>query len=120
MKQTDVYYARKFISKEQGAKDRGIKFTLTFQGFRNLMTAKYCYYTGIALSDVDGAADQRTIDRVNANKGYESGNVVACCKAFNQMKGRMEQDGSIFNPLFQKAILKMFKEVNKRTNEAKK
>lgn len=111
----DVKLAGKFITKASNARQRGIPFTLSFQGYKNLMRAKKCFYTGITLSDVDGAPDQRTIDRINANRPYEAGNVVACCKAFNGLKGQMERDGSIYLPNFQKAIGKMFKAVNKTT-----
>lgn len=114
-KYDDLYLARKYVMKEENAKRRGIPFKLTFQSYKNLMRAKKCYYTGIELSDVEGAADQRTIDRINANKGYEKGNVVACCHAFNQLKAKMEHDGSIFLPNFQKAVGKMFKTVNTRS-----
>lgn len=111
----DTIVARKYLQKLENSKSRGIEFKLTFMAYKNLLRSKKCFYTGIALSDVEGAGDQRTIDRVNPNKGYVSGNVVACCKAMNQMKGVMERDGSIFLPNFQKAVGKMFKEVNKRS-----
>lgn len=110
----DVQLARKYLNKVENARSRGIPFKLTFTSYKNLMRAKKCFYTGIDLSDVEGAADQRTIDRINANKGYEAGNVVACCKGFNNLKGLMEKDGSIFLPNFQKAVGKMFKTVNKK------
>lgn len=111
----DVQLARKYLRKVENAKERGIPFKLTFVAYKNIMRAKKCFYTGIELSEVENAGDQRTIDRVNPNKGYEKGNVVACCKAMNNMKAAMEHDGSIFLPNFQKAIGKMFKEVNKRS-----
>ena len=112
----DTIIARKYLSKLENAKARGIEFKLTFIAYKNLVRSKKCFYTGIDLSEVEGAADQRTIDRINPNKGYVSGNVVACCKAMNHMKAVMEKDGSIFLPNFQKAVGKMFKEVNKRSN----
>ena len=113
----DTVIARKYLSKLENSKTRGIEFKLSFIAYKNLIRAKKCFYTGIDISDVEGAGDQRTIDRVNPNKGYVTGNVVACCKAMNQMKASMEKDGSIFLPNFQKAVGKMFKEVNKRSNK---
>lgn len=111
----DTIIARKYLSKMENAKARGIEFKLSFVAYKNLIRAKKCFYTGIELSNIEGAADQRTIDRVNPNKGYVSGNVVACCNGMNQMKAQMERDGSIFLPNFQKAVMKMFTEVNKRS-----
>lgn len=111
----DTIIARKYLSKVENAKSRGLEFKLSFVAYKNLVRAKKCFYTGIELSDVEGAADQRTIDRVNPNKGYVSGNVVVCCAGMNRMKGQMERDGSIFLPNFQKAVIKMFAEINKRS-----
>lgn len=119
-KYNDAYLARKYLMKEESSKRRGIAFNLSFVSYKNLMRAKKCYYTGIELSDVEGAADQRTIDRINPNKPYEKGNVVACCHAFNQLKSKMEYDGAIFLPSFQKAVVKMFKTVNKAGESSKK
>lgn len=110
----DVQLARKYLNKVQNAQQRGIPFKLTFTAYKNLMRAKKCFYTGVELTDNEGAADQKTIDRVNATRGYERGNVVACCHAFNQLKGKMEYDDAIFLPTFQKAVGKMFKTVNTR------
>ena len=111
----DLTLAKKYISKADNARSRGIKFDMTFTAYKNLMRAKKCFYTGVELSDVVGAAGQRTIDRINCNKGYEKGNVVACCLSFNGIKSTMERDGSIFNPLFKKAIMKMFDSVGTET-----
>lgn len=114
MKETsDIKIAQKYLGKQRQALERGIPFELSFQSYKNLMRAKKCYYTGIELSEQENAADQRTIDRINANLPYRKGNVVACCKAFNNLKSQMEKDGSIFLPNFQKAVGKMFTAVNK-------
>ena len=110
---SDVKLARKYLSKEQQARDRGIVFKLSLTSYRNLISAKKCFYTGITLSDVEGAGDQLTIDRIDNTRGYEHGNVVACCLAFNQLKGKLEIDGAIHLPIFQKALVKMIAEVNK-------
>lgn len=111
----DIRLAQKYLNKVQNARSREIAFKLSFTSYKNLMRAKKCYYTGLSLSDVDGAANQRTIDRIDSSRGYEKGNVVACCKAFNQMKGAMEKDGCLSLPSFQKSVIKMFNTVNKVT-----
>lgn len=93
----DLELAQKFIRKRQNAVDRGIKFSLTLQSMKNLMRAKRCYYTGFLLTDPRPhgplRATDRTIDRVDASKGYEPGNVVACCHAANQLKSMCEGGG---------------------------
>lgn len=114
-KMNDAYLAEKYLMKIKNARSRGIDFDLSFTSYKNLMRAKKCFYTQVELSDVDGAENQRTIDRINNKKGYTKGNVVACCRAMNQMKSYMEKDGCIFIPNFQKAIGKMFKTINDRS-----
>jgi hypothetical protein len=84
----------KYKSKRNDARNRGLDFDLSFQSVKNLMLAKRCAYTGITLTDpIDGSpvrGSDRTIDRVDASKGYVRGNVVACCHAINHMKGQVE------------------------------
>lgn len=117
MEHDDVKISQKYFNKYQSALHRGIAFKLSFTSYKNLMRAKKCYYTGIDLSDVQGAANQRTIDRIDNTKGYESGNVVACCFAFNQIKSVMEKDGTIHSPIFKKAINKMFSTLEKSSKQ---
>lgn len=39
----------------------------------------------------------KTIDRVDASKGYVRGNCVACCNAANQFKGLLESGNTIID-----------------------
>lgn len=80
----DLKVARKYIALEQSAKERGLEFSLTIVGLRNLLAAKYCYYTGVEFTKNGGSS--RSIDRVDSSKGYITGNVVACCSRVNQAK----------------------------------
>lgn len=92
----DIELAQKYINKRNNALSRGIKFTMTLQSMRNLMGAKKCYYTGVPLTNPSAGyakASDRTIDRIDPSKGYEPGNVVACCHAANQLKAQVEQGG---------------------------
>lgn len=114
MNYSDLELARKFLAKADNARCRGIPFTLTLTGFRNLMRAKRCYYTGLELVDAKEQVPlQRTIDRIDHTKPYEKGNVVACSHAFNQLKNELEKTQAIAEPMFQKAIAKVFNDVNK-------
>lgn len=93
----DLQVARKFISKRDNALQRGLEFSLSLRGMGNLLRAKKCYYTGIPLTEpkagVPLRASDRTIDRVDASKGYIAGNVVACCHAANHLKSLCEGGG---------------------------
>ena len=71
----DLAVARKLVNLSNSAKSRGKEFNLNLTSIRNLMKAKHCYYTGVKLTN-----SNRTIDRVDNDKGYVIGNVVACCE----------------------------------------
>lgn len=98
----DLYCAQHLIWKRDNAKKRGIEFNLSFQSMKNLMGAKRCFYTGIALTKSTGKEpngelrlSDATIDRIDVTKGYVSGNVVACCHAAKQMKNQFESLGVV-------------------------
>lgn len=119
----DIQIAKKYQQKARNAEERGIEFTLSFQAFKNMLRAKKCYFTGIDLTDGNDTipeATKRTIDRIDHRKPYESGNVVACCHAFNQFKAQMERTGAIGEKDFQRAVSKVFTDVNKRRGTAAK
>lgn len=115
--QWDLFVARKLNSKAQNAKDRGIEFTLSFQAMKNLLSATKCYYTGVALTkgvtEGNPKASDLTIDRIDCSKGYVSGNVVAACHAFNQMKSYVEKSGLQGIKVTQKAFGKVIKRMEK-------
>lgn len=110
----DLVWTKKYISKSQNAASRGIEFKLTYRGFCNMMKAKRCFYTGVVLNDIDGDPNQRSIDRIDSNKPYQTGNVVACSRAFNQLKGSLEKGGKLKDKNFRKCILKMLQVVEKQ------
>lgn len=98
----DLYAAKHLVWKAENAKKRGIEFNLTIASMKNLLTAKKCFYTGIALTKSTGKEpngelrlSDATIDRIDVTKGYVSGNVVACCHAANQMKNQFESLGIV-------------------------
>lgn len=85
---------------------------------RNLMLAKNCAYTGLPLTEpVPGGprkASDRTIDRVDATRGYVKGNVVACCHAVNHMKGQVERSIGGTGLVGLKMVNKVFNKTIKR------
>lgn len=93
----DVRLARKYIGKLANARTRGIEFSLTISDMRRLLARKRCYFTGRLLTDHDpSAASYRTIDRLDAGKGYTQENSVACCDAANKLKAMvLEGNGAM-------------------------
>lgn len=81
---TDIDVVNKYHSLFYSANSRGIKFDLTFRTLKRLLSQEKCFYTGRKFTD--SGKFQRTIDRVDASKGYIEGNVVACCQDMNNKK----------------------------------
>lgn len=93
----DLYVADKLRRKADNARERGIEFAMTFQSMKNILSAKKCHYTGLALTKARHGLPLRgsdlTIDRIDCEKGYVKGNVVACSYAANQLKAQVEKAG---------------------------
>jgi len=64
------------------ASKRGLPYTLTREQFMEFWQ-RPCKYCGIEIGTIG-------LDRVDNDKGYELGNVVACCSRCNLMKGTMD------------------------------
>lgn len=106
----DVLIAKAYVSKASSSRDRGIDFTLSFTSFKNMCKAKKCYFTGLPLT-----SDTFTIDRIDSNKPYEHGNVVACHKEFNSLKSLFENPQNTLNlELTLKGLLRTFKRIKQQ------
>ena len=81
----DYKIAKAYISKADSARTKGYGFTLSYTAFKNMCRAKKCYFTGLTLTP-----DTFSIDRIDSNKPYEHGNVVACHRDFNNLKSLIE------------------------------
>jgi len=98
----EVELAHRYIRKAGYAKDKGHEFSLTFAQYKRLITTKRCRYTGIELTtetNNKGLKDPNfcTLDRVDNSLGYITGNVVACCYAYNQFKGVIENPSNVID-----------------------
>lgn len=82
----DVTVAKKLIHLSQSAKDRNLEFDLSFKTVKRLLSVKKCYYTGVEFDDSSNGPKSRTIDRIDASKGYVEDNVVACTYEINNKK----------------------------------
>lgn len=91
----DSLVANKYLALQNSANSRDIEFTLTLSDVRSLLTSKKCFYSGVLLTDKTDSENQRTIDRVDNNKGYVKNNVVACAKSLNLLKGSLSVENII-------------------------
>ena len=85
-----TYYANKL----QSCGQRGIEFNLTFTQVKNMLRAKKCQYTGVSLTKHKSSVQKPTdvtIERINPNKPYETGNVCAVSYAANQAKANFDR-----------------------------
>jgi hypothetical protein len=87
---SDLEVARKMIKIHQSAADRKLKFDLSLETVRKLLTYKTCYYTNREFEE-DGAFS-RSFDRVDSSKGYVEGNVVSCTVDINGKKSNLTFD----------------------------
>ena len=78
------------INIHQSAMDRKIEFNLSFEYVKRMLGFKTCYYTGVTFTD-DGP-NARSFDRIDSDKGYIEGNVVACTIDINGKKSNLTID----------------------------
>lgn len=99
---TDLKVAQKYISLSTNANSRKLEFSLTLNHVRKLLTAKKCYFTGAVFTD----SVKRTVDRLDASKGYTIENTVACTLEFNQKKNNLtaEEIKMMYNALKRKKL----------------
>lgn len=93
MIQIDVELAKSYVNRSAKAKAKGLEFSISFAEYQALMSEKRCHYTGMEIFPPEGTVQNyntRTIDRVDQNKGYVSGNCVACSRYFNSLKSVIE------------------------------
>ena len=63
---------------------------MSFEYVKKLLEYKTCYYTNIAFTE-DGPF-ARSFDRIDSDKGYIEGNVVACTIDINGKKANLSFD----------------------------
>ena len=107
---SEIEVAKKLINIYQSAQDRKLQFNLSFEYVRRLLEYKTCYYTNKPFTE-DGP-NARSFDRVDSDKGYIEGNVVACTIDINGKKSNLSFDE--ISCLYHKLVDKKGKE-NKET-----
>lgn len=85
----DMKVSKKLVNIASSADKRGIYFCMTFNEVKKLLNTKKCFFTGGVLNDIPNDPMGRTFDRIDNDKGYIDGNVVACSREFNLIKGEL-------------------------------
>ena len=87
---SDVEVAKKLVNIHSSAQSRSLEFNLTFEYVKKLLEYNTCYYTNVIFTEDGGSA--RSFDRVDNDKGYVIGNVVACTIDINGKKNNLTLD----------------------------
>jgi hypothetical protein len=87
---TDIEVAKKMVNIHSSATSRNLEFNLSFDYVKKLLEYDTCYYTGVPFTE-DGA-HARSFDRLDNDKGYINGNVVACTIDINGKKNNLTVD----------------------------
>ncbi len=87
---SDIEVAKKMVNIHSSATSRNLEFGLTFDYVRKLLQYDTCYYTGVPFTDE--GAHARSFDRLDNDKGYINGNVVACTVDINGKKNNLTID----------------------------
>lgn len=87
---SDVEVAKKLVNIHSSAQSRNLEFNLTFECVKKLLDYNTCYYTNVQFTE-DGIF-ARSFDRVDNDKGYVIGNVVACTVDINGKKNNLSID----------------------------
>jgi hypothetical protein len=110
---SDVEVAKKLINIHQSAQDRKLQFNLSFEYVRRMLEYKTCYYTNKPFTE-DGP-NARSFDRIDSDKGYIEGNVVACTIDINGKKSNLSFEE--ISCIYLKLVKKKAKEAPKKTVE---
>jgi len=87
---SDVEVAKKLVNIHSSAQSRNLEFNLTFECVKKLLEYTTCFYTNVTFTE-DGIY-ARSFDRVDNDKGYVIGNVVACTVDINGKKNNLSID----------------------------
>ena len=79
----DVEVAKKLVNIHSSAQSRNLDFDLTFEYVKKLLEYSTCFYTNVTFTE-DGP-NARSFDRVDNDRGYVIGNVVACTTDINNL-----------------------------------
>ena len=84
--EVDALVCTKFINIKNSAESRGKVFDMTFEEVKRLCFEQYCFFSGKLLNNITNDLNSKTFDRLDNEKGYVNGNVVACSLEYNRLK----------------------------------
>ena len=85
----DMYICKRMVRIIKSGGSRDIEVNLTFAELKKVLKTKKCFFTGVVLDYEENSPNQLTVDRLDNDKGYVNGNIVACSKEFNEIKGNI-------------------------------
>ena len=86
----DIEVAKKLVNIHSSAQSRNLDFDLTVEYVKKLLEYNTCFYTNVQFTE-DGP-NARSFDRVDNDRGYVIGNVVACTTDINGKKNNLTID----------------------------
>ena len=86
----DIEVAKKLVNIHSSAQSRNLDFDLTLEYVKKLLEYNTCFYTNVQFTE-DGP-NARSFDRVDNDRGYVIGNVVACTTDINGKKNNLTID----------------------------
>jgi hypothetical protein len=86
----DIEVAKKLVNIHSSAQSRNLEFDLSFEYVKKLLEYNTCFYTNVQFTE-DGP-NARSFDRLDNDKGYVIGNVVACTTDINGKKNNLTID----------------------------
>lgn len=90
----DILLTALYLQKASSSLDRDIDFELSYAEYKKLMRRKTCAYTNVPFDDSIPHMN-RTLDRINPDKGYTVDNVVVCTKQCNEIKAMLFESYSM-------------------------
>lgn len=84
----DFLLAQRLLVIYERARSRNLDCNLTITDLKGLFRRKTCYYTGVSFDEKISSLNP-TVDRMNPNLGYVSGNVVLCTNWSNTFKAEV-------------------------------
>lgn len=92
----DFLLAQRLLVIYERARSRSLDCNLTINDLKGLFRRKTCYYTGVTFDEKITSLNP-TVDRINPNLGYVSGNVALCSNWSNSFKAEvLESQNSRF------------------------
>lgn len=87
------FSGRTYAAWKRGARVRGLEWGLTLQNLEDKLQEQggFCALTGLRMGGSAGGLYRPSLDRIDSEKGYVTGNTQFVCMIVNLMKGRLPE-----------------------------